>query len=79
MVIHGACRAASGNATDATAASEHPGAAARRRSAAASARAAAQARERVGALRNLPPFLKLVWQASPGLTLFQCVLRAGAR
>ncbi|MBS0320957.1 MAG: ABC transporter ATP-binding protein [Proteobacteria bacterium] len=34
-------------------------------------------RERVGALRNLPPFLKLVWQASPGLTLFQCVLRAG--
>jgi ATP-binding cassette subfamily B protein len=25
-------------------------------------------RERLGALRNLPPFLKLVWQTSPGLT-----------
>jgi ATP-binding cassette subfamily B protein len=25
-------------------------------------------RERWGALRNLPPFLKLVWQTSPGLT-----------
>jgi ATP-binding cassette subfamily B protein len=32
-------------------------------------------RERVGALRNLPPFLKLVWQTSPGLTLAQCTLR----
>ena len=26
-------------------------------------------RERLGALRNLPPFLKLVWQTSPALTL----------
>jgi ATP-binding cassette subfamily B protein len=26
-------------------------------------------RERFGALRNLPPFLKLVWRTSPGLTL----------
>src|ERR1700709_451427 len=34
-------------------------------------------RERLGALRNLPPFLKLVWQTSPGLTLAQCVLRFG--
>jgi ATP-binding cassette, subfamily B, bacterial len=25
-------------------------------------------RERLGALRNLPPFLRLVWQTSPGLT-----------
>ncbi len=25
-------------------------------------------RERVGALRNLPPFLRLVWRTSPGLT-----------
>ena len=32
-------------------------------------------RERVGALRNLPPFLKLVWQTNPGLTLVQCALR----
>ncbi len=32
-------------------------------------------RERVGALRNLPPFLAMVWQASPGLTLLQCLLR----
>ncbi|MEO8738807.1 MAG: ABC transporter ATP-binding protein [Casimicrobiaceae bacterium] len=32
-------------------------------------------RERVGALRNLPPFLKLVWQTNPGLTLAQCALR----
>jgi ATP-binding cassette subfamily B protein len=32
-------------------------------------------RERLGALRNLPPFLKLVWETNPGLTLAQCVLR----
>ena len=33
-------------------------------------------RERLGALRNLPPFLKLVWRTSPALTLGQSVLRA---
>ena len=32
-------------------------------------------RERVGALRNLPPFLKLVWETNPALTLVQCMLR----
>jgi ATP-binding cassette subfamily B protein len=32
-------------------------------------------RARLGALRNLPPFLKLVWQTSPGITLAQGVLR----
>ncbi len=32
-------------------------------------------RERVGALRNLPPFLKLVWQTSRRLTLGQAILR----
>ena len=32
-------------------------------------------RERLGALRNLPPFLKLVWQTSPALTLGSGVLR----
>jgi ATP-binding cassette subfamily B protein len=32
-------------------------------------------RERVGALRNLPPFLKLVWQTNPSLALAQCGLR----
>lgn len=32
-------------------------------------------RERFGALRNLPPFLKLVWQTSPSLTLATLVLR----
>jgi ATP-binding cassette subfamily B protein len=32
-------------------------------------------RERLGALRNLPPFLKLVWQTSPGITLAQAFLR----
>jgi len=32
-------------------------------------------RERLGALRNLPPFLALVWRASPSLTLVQVVLR----
>ena len=32
-------------------------------------------RERFGALRNLPPFLRLVWQTNPTLTLAQCALR----
>ena len=32
-------------------------------------------RERLGALRNLPPFLALVWEASPALTTGQGVLR----
>ena len=32
-------------------------------------------RERVGALRNVPPFLRLVWQTSRTLTLAQCALR----
>ena len=32
-------------------------------------------RTRLGALRNLPPFLRLVWQTSPALTLGQGVLR----
>jgi len=32
-------------------------------------------RARFGALRNLPPFLKLVWETNPWLTLGQCVLR----
>src|SRR5688500_3948180 len=32
-------------------------------------------RERFGALRNLPPFLKLVWRTSPSLTLGQGLLR----
>ncbi|MFY9826959.1 MAG: ABC transporter ATP-binding protein [Thermoanaerobaculia bacterium] len=32
-------------------------------------------RERFGALRNLPPFLKLVWQTSPILTAGNLVLR----
>ncbi len=32
-------------------------------------------RERFGALRNLPPFLKLVWRTSPALTLSQALLR----
>ena len=32
-------------------------------------------RERVGALRNLRPFLKLVWQTSPPITLAIAVLR----
>ena len=36
-------------------------------------------RERLGALRNLPPFLKLVWQTSPALTLGSGVLRFCAR
>jgi ATP-binding cassette subfamily B protein len=32
-------------------------------------------RERLGALRNLPPFLKLVWQTSPGICVAQGLLR----
>jgi ATP-binding cassette subfamily B protein len=32
-------------------------------------------RERLGALRNLPPFLKLVWETSPRLMLAQMALR----
>lgn len=32
-------------------------------------------RERLGALRNLPPFLKLVWQTSPGITFADVALR----
>ncbi len=32
-------------------------------------------RERLGALRNLPPFLALVWRTSPALTLSQALLR----
>ncbi|MDF1504412.1 ABC transporter ATP-binding protein [Roseisolibacter sp. H3M3-2] len=32
-------------------------------------------RERLGALRNLPPFLRLVWQTSPGLTVWTLALR----
>ena len=32
-------------------------------------------RARLGALRNLPPFLKLVWRTSPALTLSQSLLR----
>ena len=41
-------------------------------------RAAAQRkslRERVGALRNLPPFLRQVWETSPALTLASLSLR----
>jgi ATP-binding cassette subfamily B protein len=32
-------------------------------------------RERVGALRNVPPFVRLVWRTSRTLTLAQCALR----
>jgi ATP-binding cassette subfamily B protein len=32
-------------------------------------------RERVGALRNLPPFIKLVWQTSPSMAFASLVLR----
>jgi ATP-binding cassette subfamily B protein len=32
-------------------------------------------RERLGALRNLPPFLRLVWQTSPPLMLAQAIAR----
>jgi ATP-binding cassette subfamily B protein len=34
-------------------------------------------RERVGALRNLPPFLAMVWRTSPALTLATGALRIG--
>src|SRR5260221_3423665 len=37
--------------------------------------AARSLRERFGALRNLPPFLKLVWKTSPGLTLADLLSR----
>src|SRR6478609_2647370 len=32
-------------------------------------------RERVGALRNLPPFLRQIWATSPGMTLASLSLR----
>ncbi|QJR10057.1 Vitamin B12 import ATP-binding protein BtuD [Usitatibacter rugosus] len=32
-------------------------------------------RQRLGALRNLPPFLKLVWETSPGIASAEIVLR----
>jgi ATP-binding cassette, subfamily B, bacterial len=32
-------------------------------------------RERIGALKNLPPFMRLVWDTSPRLTIAQAVLR----
>jgi len=32
-------------------------------------------RERFGALRNLPPFLRLIWQTSPALTVGNAALR----
>src|SRR5215204_836008 len=32
-------------------------------------------RERFGALRNLPPFLRLVWQTSPSITVATLLLR----
>src|SRR3954470_253194 len=32
-------------------------------------------RERLGALKNLPPFMRLVWRTSPSLTLAQAVVR----
>jgi ATP-binding cassette, subfamily B, bacterial len=32
-------------------------------------------RERLGAMRNLPPFVKLVWETSSGLTIAQGLLR----
>lgn len=32
-------------------------------------------RERFGALRNIPPFLRLVWRTSPGLTVSTLLLR----
>ena len=37
--------------------------------------AARSLRERFGALRNLPPFLKLIWKTSPGLTLADVLAR----
>ena len=32
-------------------------------------------RERLGALRNIPPYLKLVWETSPGIAVAQVTLR----
>ena len=32
-------------------------------------------RERLGAMRNIPPFLKLVWETSPGIAIAQVLLR----
>ena len=32
-------------------------------------------RERIGALKNLPPFMRLVWDTSRPLTIAQAVLR----
>jgi ATP-binding cassette subfamily B protein len=32
-------------------------------------------RERLGALRNIPPYLKLVWETSPGIAIAQVTLR----
>ncbi len=32
-------------------------------------------RERIGALKNLPPFMRLVWETSPTLTVAQALLR----
>jgi len=32
-------------------------------------------RDRLGALRNLPPFFRQIWAASPGLTIASIVLR----
>jgi ATP-binding cassette, subfamily B, bacterial len=32
-------------------------------------------RERFGAMRNLPPFLKMIWRTSPGLTVGDLLLR----
>jgi ATP-binding cassette subfamily B protein len=37
--------------------------------------AARSMRERLGALKNLPPFIQLVWDTSPRLTIVQGVLR----
>jgi len=34
-------------------------------------------RERLGALRNLPPFMRIVWETSRPLTIAQGVLRLG--
>lgn len=32
-------------------------------------------RDRVGALRNLPPFLRQIWATSPGMTIASLALR----
>src|SRR3954453_8346178 len=41
----------------------------------APAQAQRSLRERFGALRNLPPFLKLIWRTSPSLTASDLTLR----